>query len=436
MKQALFLVGVMLFCTIRSFGDPFWATLLYYFFAVFRPQAIWEWSLPPGVRWSLYASILAVVALAVKYSSLGKRAAEGRFLVLVGLFGLCLLGSYLGAINREVADVAGWEYAKIIIMLLVASLVVTERRHMRYLAWMILASLTFLIYQVNSLYVFDGRLDIYQNGYSGLDNNGAGLVLAMAIPFQYFFFQAERRWWRWGYLVCTIPAAHAIMLTNSRGAMLSSLVAGAGMILTTGKRRIQTLAVACLLAVVVLALAGPGVRDRFVSIDQSDRDASAQSRFGSWQAGWAVAKDHPLFGVGPRNSNLVIHRYGADMEGRTVHDVYIQIAADYGIPALGLYVWLIAAALLWLWRGSRVSGQHIELSEHRWHHHICRAVFWSLITYAFGTVFLSLETVELPYLLMLMGAVAPSLAARGLPNEPKAAAAPAAKKKGGVSVGA
>jgi probable O-glycosylation ligase (exosortase A-associated) len=419
MKQAIFLIAIMAFCTVKSFVDPIWAIVLYYFFAVFRPQAMWEWSLPPGIRWSLYASILAVIALIARWGSVGERAVERWFTLLVALFGLCIFASYCGAINQEVAGNAGWEYAKIIIMLLVASFVVTERRHVRYLAWVILLSLTYLVYQVNSLYVFEGRMDIWSNGYGGLDNNGAGLMLAMAIPFQFFFFQAERRWWRWGFLLCVIPTVHAVMLTYSRGAMLSSIVAGVGMILTTGKHRLQTLALGGFLAIIVLALAGPSVRARFMTIDQSDRDASAQSRYGSWQAGWGIIKDYPLFGAGPRNCNLLSHRYGADMEGRTIHDVYIQIGADCGIPAALLYIGMIICALRWLWRGSRISAPHWEEPEHRWHQCICRASFWSLVTYSFGVIFLSLETVELPYLLMLMGAVAPSLAAKGLPGESK-----------------
>ena len=272
---------------------------------------------------------------------------------------------------------------------------------------------------MNSIYVFEGRLDIWRNGYGGLDNNGAGLMLAMAIPFQFFFFQAERRWWRWGFLACVIPTVHAVMLTYSRGAMLSSILAGAGMILTTGKRRLQTLAVGGFLTIIVLALAGAEVRARFMTIDQSDRDASAQSRFGSWKAGWGIIKDYPLFGAGPRNANLISHRYGADMEGRTIHDVYIQIGADCGIPALVLYIGMIVCALRWLWRGSRISAPHWGDPEQRWHQCICRAVFWSLVTYSFGAIFLSLETLELPYLLMSLGAVAPSLAAKGLSSELK-----------------
>jgi len=62
-KQLIFMMVTMAYFSLRSFADPFWAVLLYYGLAVFRPQYIWEWALPQGIRWSLIAAIVAVVTL-------------------------------------------------------------------------------------------------------------------------------------------------------------------------------------------------------------------------------------------------------------------------------------------------------------------------------------------------------------------------------------
>ena len=407
MKQTVFLIAIMIFCGIKSFVDPFWAVLLYYGFALLRPQAIWEWALPQGVRWSMYAAILAIVAALVHAHSLGRRAVPRAFLGVFGVLGLCLLGSYLGAINREIADRWGWEYAKIFIMVIVGSFVVTRRWHIRYLAWMVFASLTYVVYQVNSLYVFDGRLGIYRNGYGGMDNNGAALMLVMVAPFCYHFFLAERRWWRWGYLVCVIPTAHAVILTYSRGAMLSGIICGVGMVLTASRKRLRAVLALVVLGAIVLSLAGKEVQARFTTINAEVRDASQQSRLDSWRAGLKIALDYPLFGAGIRNSNLLTKQYGADFQGRTIHNVYIQIMADSGFPAGAMYILLLAMTLKWLHVGARATAGRLEDDkEARWHHHVCKAAFWSLATFAFGSLFLSLEVFELPYLLILMGAAA------------------------------
>jgi probable O-glycosylation ligase (exosortase A-associated) len=413
-KQMIFLVCTMGFFTFRSFADPFWGILMYYGLAVLRPQAIWEWSLPHGIRWSFFAAIVAMVTTVLNIPSLRHRTAQRQFLPMLFAFGICIFFSFFFAKNQTVATVVGWEYAKIILMVFIASYAVRERWHVRYLAWMIFLCLTYLVYEMNFQYVFDKRLNFYNVGYGGLDNNGAGLMLAMVVPFCYFFFLAERRWWRWGFFLCLVPAFHSVMLTYSRGAMLSTLIVSIGILLTTSRQRlVQTIVVTLLLIGVVLSLAGPDVRKRFLSINKTDRDASAQSRFDSWEAGWLIAKDYPWFGVGIRNANLLTKKYGADIEGRTIHNVYIQIAADAGFPAAVIYTSLIGMTLGRLRWSAKRTRSELDDYEGRWLHYICRASMWSLGIFAIGAVFLSFETFELCYLLMLIGAVAPFLAEQG-----------------------
>jgi O-antigen ligase len=312
--------------------------------------------------------------------------------------------------NKTIAGHHGTDYAKIFIMLILSGYVIRETWHIRYLSYMIFGCLIYIVYEVNYMYVFNGRLDIYTRGFGTLDNNGAALMIAMVIPFCYYFFQAERHWWRWGYLLCIIPVIHAVMLTYSRGAMLSCLAIGAGMILCSAKKRIlQTIVIAAIMFASVLFLAGNEVRGRFLSISDKDRDESTQSRFSSWQAGWAIAKDYPLFGVGIRNSNLLTQKYGADKYGRTIHNVYIQVAADCGIVAGLIFVFLIVLSLWRLIKAIRMTSATSDDYEIRWMHYISWASFWSLGIFAFGAIFLSFETFETYYLLMLMGSIIPVL---------------------------
>ena len=409
MKQTLLVILSMVYLSWRGLSEPFWAIFLYYSLAILRPQAIWEWALPAGWRWSLVAAGMAMVAVLIN----GARRAivRPRFIVLLVLLGLFLFGSYTVAQHREVAATVGWEYAKIIIMLLLSCAVIGERRHLRYLGLMIWACLTYLVYEVNSLYLFSGRLDVYHFGYGGLDNNGAGLMLAMVLPFCYQFFLAERRWWRWGYLLTTVPAMHAVMLTYSRGAMLSGIIGGAGMLLSSRRHRMRTLLAGGLLILAATALSGQEVRARFFSIERHDSDASAQSRLDSWRAGLDIAKDYPLFGCGLRNSNFITQRYGADREGRTIHNLYIQIAADSGFPAAILYISLLAMSLAWLWQSARLTRDETG-DEMRWHYHLSLACAWSLVIFGVGSLFLSTEIFECSYLQMLIAAAAPGLAIR------------------------
>jgi probable O-glycosylation ligase (exosortase A-associated) len=411
MKQLIFFLGVTVYFGIRSLVDPFWGLLLYYGFAVLRPQFLWNWALPVEIRWSLIAAVVAWVSYLLNIGLPRRRVCDRYFFPMVIGLGVLILASISQALNSEIAVNAGWEVLKILIMMLLGGLVITERRHVRYLGWMIFACLIYLVWEVNSMYLFEHRLDVYNRGFGGLDNNGAGLLFAMAIPFCYYFFYAQRRWWRWGFLLCIPPAIHAVMLTYSRGAMVSALAVGVAILLMSSRRYFfRTVALGVAMGVIILALAGPQVRARFWSIQRQEQDASIQSRFTSWKAGLAMARDYPILGLGPRNSNLLSKAYGCDVQGRTIHNVYIQLAADLGIPAVVLYVSLLIHTLWQLHRAARMSRTFLDDPSMRWHHYIVRGAFWSLVTFCIGSMFLSVETVELCYLLMLIGAVAPALA--------------------------
>jgi probable O-glycosylation ligase (exosortase A-associated) len=412
MKQLILLIAVMLFMSLRAIRDPFWAVLMYYGFSVLRPQAIWEWALPSGIRWSFYAAIVCAAMVVIRPSAFSVMKASRSFIVCLAVLILLIGMSYFGAISRETAGMHISNMVKIAIMLIISAFAITSIKHIRYLAWMIFLCTLFIAYEVNFTYVFRGyNLRVFETGFGGYDNNNIALIAAMVIPFCWFFFFAEDRWRRWLYLICVFPLAHMIMLSSSRGAMLSTLVVSVGMILTTMKRHaMQTIVIAIAMFFILASLAGPQVRSRFATIGENLKDPSAQSRYMSWRAGVRIAHDYPFLGVGPRNSNLITKDYGADMQGRTIHNIYIQTAADSGLPAMIAFIALMVASMVSVFHTTSITRPHLSKSEIRWHHYICYAIFWAIVMFAIGSLFLSFESLELYYLLLLMAAVSPAVA--------------------------
>jgi O-antigen ligase len=163
-----------------------------------------------------------------------------------------------------------------------------------------------------------------------------------------------------------------------------------------------------------LVLAGPEIRQEFLSTRNYQQDTSAQSRFESWTAGWQIAWDHPLLGTGVRNSNALTHNYGTGMQGRTIHNQYIQIAADSGIPAALVYLAILGVAGYRFSAARRAcirleSGAATDDQAAEWRNtaSLCLALQSSLITFAINAMFLSIEVFELPWFLMVLGGVAP-----------------------------
>ena len=75
----------------------------------------------------------------------------------------------------------------------------------------VLCSAAYIAYEQNLAYLTYGFSSLQKNGYGGLDNNGAALIMAMAIPMAYFAWEATRRWWRWGFLMM-IPLRRAFIV--------------------------------------------------------------------------------------------------------------------------------------------------------------------------------------------------------------------------------
>ncbi len=170
--------------------------------------------------------------------------------------------------------------------------------------------------------------------------------------------------------------------------------------------------------IAVSVLAGQEIRDRFRSTGNFQADSSANSRFDSWAAGWAITREHPMTGVGIRNSPMYVHHYGADKRGRTVHSQYIQIAADSGIPAMLIYIGMLGVAIVHTRRCRTFCAAYLD--NHADDHpnrtpdedlsqmvHVAFGYEASLLIFAFDSIFLSLEVFELPWLMLVVAGVMP-----------------------------
>ncbi len=388
--------------------EPYVGVAVYYLFAVLRPQYLWEWALPPAVTWSSYVAwptmfatlwlVLSPPLNSPKLRAVTFSRAHKAFLV----FGAWICLTYVTAQNQNAAWPWFLEYIKLFIMFGLAAFVLRTLQQVRLIYLLTTIALIYIAYEVNYLYLVNGRLDIYRNGYGGLDNNGAGLMLAMVVPLAVHAWEGTRRWWRWIFVGSVPLVLHAVLMTYSRGAMLS-LIAATPLLMLRSERKKQFGLVLILLIALVPTLAGNEIRTRFFSTQDYDSDESANSRFDSWRAAILIANDYPVFGAGIRNANLLSYQYGADMEGRTIHSQYFQTLADAGYPGLALYLFALGSTWLAMRRARRVLKSRAD-DDAQLARSMLSGVEGSLFVFCFGAAFLSLEVFELPYIVSLMGA--------------------------------
>jgi O-antigen ligase len=268
---------------------------------------------------------------------------------------------------------------------------------------------------MNDIYFRAHYLYMWRRGYCGLDNNGAGLMLAMGVPMCFYAWEGMTSRWRWLFLALLPPLLHAVFMSYSRGAMLS-IIPGALLWLFRSRYKMKVALLLTALCLMIPILAGKEIQARFESTADYSTDASANSRLTTWKIALRMMSENPVFGLGIRNSNLYTYDYGADIPGRAIHSQYLQIGADSGVTALVLYLAALFIVWLTIWRVMRQTKWRNDV-EGRRAYAIAAGVEGSMAVFCFGAAFLSMETFETPYIMMLLGAQLP-LALRP-PPEPE-----------------
>lgn len=157
------------------------------------------------------------------------------------------------------------------------------------------------------------------------------------------------RRWLWLCLPLFSLFALALVLTASRAVIAAFIGALLIVSISVGRRAMMIALVAALTLGALGAYVTTSVRQQITS---SFNDDSAARRISYMRAGLKVIPRHPLLGVGMDSHKRHWQEWGFPGDYVThTHSTPIQIAMDRGLPALGCYVWLIAAMLIAAWRG-------------------------------------------------------------------------------------
>jgi putative inorganic carbon (HCO3(-)) transporter len=194
-----------------------------------------------------------------------------------------------------------------------------------------------------------GTLGHYMT-YSGLLMLVIGCALARII--------FDRRDRLWALLVMPALAA-AVMLTFTRSAAVGACAAAA---LLLSLKDFRLVAVVPIVTALLFALAPADISRRLVSTFDL-KDATSLDRFAMLREGARMIRAHPLVGVGPK---MVQVRYAEYRDAGAVnemnphlHNVPVQIAAERGLPALGVWLWFLVVLvrdLVW-----RLRDEHTRV---------------------------------------------------------------------------
>lgn len=196
------------------------------------------------------------------------------------------------------------------------------------------------------------------SGFLG-DENDVALLVNVMLPFVLCLFAFEsKRPLKLLYLGISLLCVAAVVATRSRGGLVG-LVAVFSVIWLLSPRKMLTLILVCILGFGVYLTADQQYWARMRTMEATD-EGTAKGRLDSWQAGWAMFKDHPL-GVGPGNFPIHFPEYQPEsmqhnMWGRAAHSLWFTLLPELGIPGAVLYLLLARANLVSLWRLRSLPG--------------------------------------------------------------------------------
>jgi len=280
-------------------------------------------------------------------------ASRAAWLFLIFFFGVLFVGLLSGsgflAISRFLA------FLTFLPFVIVAVQTPDDLR--RVLKAMTLSLIVVFPYALRQMVRYDSRL-----GVGLYESNYFATILVLVIPIAFVFaVQApdplRRTLWTLGGLLLVLE----LFLTSSRGAFLGLLVAS--MVFVYRRRGIAgALAIVLiLLAGLVLVptdlgarlwtIVGEGTADMPAGLEASNRAHEALF--------WAALRmigDNPIFGVGPLNFKALSTQYTGLSQGNIAHNSFLEIAAEFGLPVLAVFLLLILRTFRTLNAAARLAG--------------------------------------------------------------------------------
>jgi putative inorganic carbon (hco3(-)) transporter len=225
------------------------------------------------------------------------------------------------------------------LFVIVSQLAAEDHRFQRRVAWVLTAASA--VAGLLAIQNFIGG-DEYLATLPYSDANETAYFLATTMPLA-FWLLAGRASFRPIVFIMIGTIGAAVLLSFSRGALVG-LAVGAIWHAFTHRRHVPILVVGVLVGLVVavgFARSDPRQVETGFELKSQAASENVESRLENWEAAGRLAATHPI-GVGPGN----FQAYYFEATGRppsttgslVVHNTYLEIAAELGVVAMGLFV--------------------------------------------------------------------------------------------------
>lgn len=395
----IFVTVVVFGVLLQTLKQPHYGIYLWSWLSYMNPHML-TWGFAYGMP---FAQVTAIVTMAAYLISKEPKHLPWtpETILLVIYLGWVTFTTFF-AFYPDLAWVYWQRVLKIQVMTLMTAMLITDRKRLDGLIWVI--ALSFAFYGIKG-----GIFTILQGGVNHVQgppttfiagNNEMGLALIMTVPLlRYLHLQTQNKLIRLGLAAAMILTGLAAIGTQSRGAMLAAVAMGS--LLWLKSRNKLTTAIYIIAAVGLIAAIMPQEYwDRINTIKTYEQDGSAMGRINAWYTAFNIAKDHITGGGLEAFKAPTFAQYAPDPEDvHDVHSIYFQAMGEQGFIGLGLFLLIGLLA----WRTGRKVIRECRMDPGRkWATDLAAMTQVSLIGYATGGAFLGLSYFDYPYDLVII----------------------------------
>jgi O-antigen ligase len=296
-----------------------------------------------GISITKVDGVATVLAFTLDVMATGRRIRlDASHALLIGLLAVGLLSS-IAARSQPLAIETLARYAGFAALYVIATQFLFDQRQKTRIVWVLTcASSVAAVLAIGNF--FSGRTLLATLTYG--DPNDLGYVLATTVPLSVWLVRRTSAS-RIVAIAMVAVILTGLALTLSRGAIIG-LAIGVAWVAITEPRSRKALVAAALVATLagaVFLLLNEARLKTAVTVKGRVASENVQSRLELWRAATILTVEHPVLGVAPGNFPL----YQLEVQDRpqgsemfVVHNAYLEVAAEFGVAGLMLFLAFLA----------------------------------------------------------------------------------------------
>jgi hypothetical protein len=322
-------------------GAFFWLSAFYVVYSA-RPE---DWL--PGLKYIPMAKISAIFAIIGLVVGIGRTSRKIKDLpteskYLLAMIVLLFAWAPLSPVWKGGAVLRTFEFSKVYVVWVLTFLLVTSLARLRRLIFIQAGSVA----MVSVVSVVKGSSHPRLEGVLGgmySNPNDLAFAIVLTLPLIFLLMLTSKNVIGKGiWSVSMLLMLYTLFRTASRAGFIDLVIAAPVALWFFGVkgRRPQLIVVTAVVGVLLLAVAGKHLRERFFAISGTNLETGLEgSAYGSYeerkflmQKALSAIAHYPLTGIGTGDFPPYSEKW------KTVHMTYLQIGSEGGIPVLILYV--------------------------------------------------------------------------------------------------